>query len=333
MVSPFPESSSSPGQGSILAKILPNGMSGLEKITYQYPLKLISPAPVAGQASVLVFLLSYGGGLVGGDSVNLSINLCPKARLSLVTQGHTKIFKSTSPDVVTRQTMNVQVSDGAALCLLPDPVQPFEKSVYEQTQVFRVAASGSLCLLDWVTQGRIARGEDWGFVRWTGLNEVWAAEGGNGADSKDRLLLKDAVLLGGDKNRPLGGSLRQTMHGLAVVGTLILSGPAMKGLGEFFLAEFAALPRLGGRDFGATGTEGEVDRGGDGSTRDGWRSERTKMEKQNRVLWSAANVRSCVVIKFGTPSVEGARLWVGSMLAQERTISTLFGDHALMCVR
>ena len=77
-------------------------------IAYQYPLKLISPtSPSGGQKSVVVFLLSYGGGLVGGDSVKLGIEIRAGASLSLVTQGHTKIFKSPSPEVVTSQTMTV----------------------------------------------------------------------------------------------------------------------------------------------------------------------------------------------------------------------------------
>jgi urease accessory protein len=156
MNSPFPPSSSSAGEGHIVVKPLPAGGSGLETITYQYPLKLISPSPSAHQKSVLVFLLSYGGGLVGGDSVALSIHVKQGSKLSLVTQGHTKIFKSATPDIVTSQTLDVHVDDGAALCLLPDPVQPFESSVYAQKQVFHVKPQSSLCFLDWVTQGRAA---------------------------------------------------------------------------------------------------------------------------------------------------------------------------------
>ncbi|TDZ22359.1 Urease accessory protein UreD [Colletotrichum orbiculare MAFF 240422] len=188
MESPFPKSSSAAGEGHIIAQLLPNGLSGLEGMAYQYPLKLISPSPAADQKCVLVFLLSYGGGLVGGDSVNLSIRVRAQAKLGIVTQGHTKIFKSPSPDIITRQTLNVHIDDDAGLCLLPDPVQPFEGSVYEQTQIFTAAPRASLCLLDWVTQGRTARGEDWGFVKWTGRNEVWSSPEGAGADAKELMV-------------------------------------------------------------------------------------------------------------------------------------------------
>ncbi|KAF9869479.1 hypothetical protein CkaCkLH20_13076 [Colletotrichum karsti] len=162
MDSPFPKSSSVAGEGEIVAQILPNGLSGLQTMSYQYPLKLISPSPAADQKCALVFLLSYGGGLVGGDSVNLTIRVLPEAKLGIVTQGHTKIFKSPSPDVVTRQKLRVYIEDDAGLCLLPDPVQPFDGSVYEQTQIFIAAPTASLCILDWVTQGGSRSSGGWG---------------------------------------------------------------------------------------------------------------------------------------------------------------------------
>lgn len=328
MTSPFPKSSSSPGVGRIVTKLLPNNVPGLESITYQYPLKLISPDAKLDQKSVLVFLLSYGGGLVGGDRVNLTISVLPGSRLSIVTQGHTKVFKPLSPGVVTSQKLHVEISDGAGLCLLPDPVQPFEDSNYEQVQIFKLAGNASLCLLDWVTQGRFARGEDWDLHRWIGRNEVWIS--GRVADTQDRLLVRDAVILEGSTQKSRPGSLRDTMHGNAVFGTLILRGPLTKSLGEFFLSEFAALPRLGARDFRTTEEkEKEVTH----SPLERWRISRLKQETIDKVLWSAAHVRGCVVVKFGASTVEAGRNWIGSMLIQEGSVASNYGEDALMCVR
>ncbi|KAL2256911.1 hypothetical protein VTK26DRAFT_931 [Humicola hyalothermophila] len=277
--------------------------------------------------SALVFLLSYGGGLVGGDNVNLKIDVETGARLSLVTQGHTKIFKSATPDIVTRQTLNITIASNAAVCLLPDPVQPFADSVYEQFQVFRLARKASLCLLDWVTQGRTARGENWSFVRWVGRNEVWTVT--DGPPVRERLLARDSVILDGRQTRRELPALRESMHGVGVIGTLVLRGPLMQSLGDFFLSEFAALPRLGARDFNDAKrtTDASV------SGREKWRADRLQMEKESKLLWSAANVRGCVVVKFGAPEVEAGRLWIGSMLAQEGSIAQNFGYQALMCVK
>ncbi|OAQ98247.1 hypothetical protein LLEC1_00775 [Akanthomyces lecanii] len=328
MASPFPQSTPTAGGGSIVAGPLPSGGTGLEIMRYQYPLKLISPSPSSNQSSVLVFLLSYGGGLVGGDSVDLSVTVKRGSKLSLVTQGHTKVFKSPSRAVLTSQVMRVEIEAGGAMCLLPDPVQPFEESVYSQTQVFRTSLGSSLCLLDWVTQGRTARGEDWSFLQWTGRNEVWLLDG---AGSDDRLLVRDKVILAGDGGSSGDGSLRQVMHKMGVFGTLILRGDLMKPLGDFFLAEFAALPRLGSRDFRTAEARKAAD---DSMTEhEQWRSWRIDMETVEGVLWSAANVRGCVVVKFAATAVEAGREWIGSMLLREGSIEANFGEDALMCVR
>ena len=329
MESPFPKSSSSAGDGCIIARSLPAGGTGIETLTFQYPLKLISPSSRVNEKSALVFLLSYGGGLVGGDHVNLSIEVKKGARLSIVTQGNTKIFKSPSPTVSTRQTLHVYIEEEGAFCLLPDPVQPFEQSVYAQTQIFKAAKASSLCLLDWVSQGRAARGEDWSFVSWTGRNEVWLT--GLGTTSRSRLLVRDLINLSAKDSLDLGRPLKETMHKLGVFGTLILRGDLMQPLGEFFLSEFTALPRIGSRDFR---TEEDRRKEDDNMTdHKRWRTRRLEMEKHKGILWSAAQVRGCVVVKMGCSTVEAGRDWLSSMLVREGTVEDVFGDQALMCLR
>lgn len=76
MASPFPVSFSKPGEGHLIAHLLPHGISALTKATFQYPLKIITPpSPAGSQKSALAFLLTYGGGLVGGDQVNLKVRI------------------------------------------------------------------------------------------------------------------------------------------------------------------------------------------------------------------------------------------------------------------
>ncbi|KAJ8122793.1 hypothetical protein ONZ43_g1100 [Nemania bipapillata] len=303
MDSPFPKSSSSPGEGRIVVDLLPNHTSTLGHISYQYPLKLISPSPKVDQASVLVFLLSYGGGLVGGDQVNLSIEVQSGAKLSIVTQGHTKVFQSVSPDVVTRQNLKVHLKKGAALCLLPDPVQPFESSVYEQVQIFNIALGASLCLLDWVTHGRSARGENWSLTRWVGRNELWACDTPD--LSKSRLLVRDTIILDSLERSTQLQTLQESMYKHAVVGA---------------------------RDFRSTETR-EKEAASPQLPIQSWRATRLAQERESNLLWSAASVRGCVIVKFGAATVEAGRNWIGSMLLQEGSIGREFGEQALMCVR
>jgi len=326
MSSPFPPSASTPGEGKIVAQLLPQNISALSTISFQYPLKLISPSPTSLQRSVLVFLLTYGGGLVGGDQIILTIDVKTNAKLSIVTQGHTKIFKSPSRGVVTRQQLQVKIAAGAGLCLLPDPVQPFEASVYEQSQKFTLDETASLCLLDWVSAGRIARGEDWDFRAWSGRNEVWAA------GVKPRLLLRDNVILEGDSIDNHDNVLKRKMHNLDIFGTLILCGPLVEALSSFFLSEFAALPRLRAQDFRSQeriDSDSKIALSG----QELWRQSRLQQEKESGLLWSAAKIRGCTVIKFGSLTVEGARTWIGGMIKEDGSIERHFGEDSMICIK
>ena len=169
--SPFSPSTASAGVGDIKLSLLPPGRQVLTSCTYQYPLKLIAPDPHHAHEDkhvTVVFLLTYGGGLVGGDKINLRVELDDLTRLVLVTQGSTKLFKSPSRAVASGQTLDVKIGKGAAMCYLPDPTQPFAESVYEQKQTFYVEPDGSssLLMLDWVSEGRRAQGESWKLWEW-----------------------------------------------------------------------------------------------------------------------------------------------------------------------
>ncbi|RDL39779.1 UreD urease accessory protein [Venustampulla echinocandica] len=329
MVSPFPPSTSEAGEGRLVAELSPQKTSTLSTVAFQYPLKLISPSISPNQKSVLVFLLSYGGGLVAGDQIHLTIIVKKSAKLSIVTQGHTKIFKCPSPEVITRQKLHVSIAEEAALCLLPDPVQPFGSSIYEQSQVFVVAESGSLCLLDWVSEGRTARGESWDLWSWSGRNEVWSS---SQLGKKSRLLVRDKVVLGAKSVNGQEKTLKREMHGLQIFGTLVLKGPLLEPLAAFFLKEFSALPRIGGRDFRSQDMK-DKDNTLVLSSQEVWRRDRLQQEVSDGVLWSAAKVRGCTIIKFGARSVESGRLWIGDIIREEGSVSRCFGEDATMCLR
>lgn len=134
--------------------------------------------------------------------------------------------KSSSP--VTCQRMTVQVSKGATLYLLPDPVTCFKHASYNQLQTFHLEDDASLIVLDSFTSGRKSLGEEWKFWRYYSVNDVWV----NG-----RHVTKDVMLLeqeneGGVKNSRWDGVLpvRKLADRLApysCYATTILYGPAM----------------------------------------------------------------------------------------------------------
>lgn len=346
--SPFVSSVASPGKGKAVLSILPPSVPTLTTLTYKYPLKLLSRIPgftpsesVAGEDAtrpVHLYLLTYGGGLLPGDHIDVSITLEPRARLVVTTpQGSTKIYKtpperrgSGKPavldDGMSRQTLDVHIGSQAGLCYLVDPSAPFKDSRYEQVQVFTVDAfqSGlnrsSLCILDWVTQGRTARGENWDFQIWKGRNEVWSEDKATG---KRRLLLRDSLVLDDESanrhpnkqasSQP-GELVRERTHPHGVLGTLILYGPMFDQLGSFFMETFTSQPRIGGRNWSSTST-----------------LEPSRM--QDKVTWTSARVRAgFVLIKFGAKDLEAAREWLGSMIRKEGSIAREFGEEALFCL-
>ncbi|ETN41852.1 uncharacterized protein HMPREF1541_03791 [Cyphellophora europaea CBS 101466] len=311
--SPFATAPQPPGTGEILLGLLPPDRQSLKTINFQYPLKLIAPDPhrSADEKHVtIVFLLTYGGGLVGGDRIQLKVELEDHARLVLLTQGSTKIFKSPTRASITGQVLDIKIGSGAALCYLPDPTQPFAESVYEQKQTFYVDDSGksNLLMLDWVSEGRKARGESWSLWGWKGRNEVRAFD----EKSKGRLLLRDAVTL---TDGTLGGvGLTHKTNDLGIFGTLIIYGPLFANLGKFFMESFKSQPRIGAKDF----------------TDDGKPDHK---HKDNGLLWTAANIRGFVLVKFGAADLDVARQWLGNLLKLEGTVERHFGHQALLCLR
>src|SRR5579859_799366 len=107
------------GKGHIVVRRYGIDQQVLSTLSFQYPLKLISPRGL-GQPCTSVFMMSYGGGLVGGDQIDLSVNVQAGCKLALLTQGSTKIFKQrkatdiqiTASPTVTSQSMKVVIEEG-----------------------------------------------------------------------------------------------------------------------------------------------------------------------------------------------------------------------------
>ncbi|KAF8898876.1 UreD urease accessory protein-domain-containing protein [Infundibulicybe gibba] len=198
------------GSGNIVLSSYGSSVA-FSELSSAYPLKLLSPRTSQDITNVAItYILSYGGGLVGGDQINLSVKVESNAMLVLLSQGSTKVFKtrggqrlaSVRPDTAklgplvidtdgtssppTAQTMDFVVADRAGLFLLPDPVTCFRAASYNQVQTFRLSKDASAVILDWVTSGRMFMGEEWVFSRYYSSNEVWV---------DDTRVVWDAVLL------------------------------------------------------------------------------------------------------------------------------------------
>ncbi|KAF8421023.1 UreD urease accessory protein-domain-containing protein [Tirmania nivea] len=305
----FSPSSRTPGQGFIHATLLPPRSFTLSSFEFAYPLKLISSSEPTGKC-LTIFILSYGGGLVSNDKINLKVVLEESVKLCLLTQGSTKVFKLRPGDTLTAQTMIVDLAPHSALLLLPDPVQPFGASVYSQTQTFNLPKdnTASLVILDWVSEGRTARGEKWELKKFSSRNDLFE-EGHEDLPNGRRLLLRDSLILHGDDSDHAGNrgpeSLSSKLGGLSCVSTLIIRGPRFTNLAASILRRFELEPRIGSGGKGWNWDKNRQDEGNKSQFRD--------------ILWTAAIVRGFVLVKVSAKELEEARRFLRDLLLQGRS--------------
>lgn len=309
-----------PGLGELEIRAFLNS-SSIATLSSAYPLRLNSPPARTHARAAIVFMQTYGGGLVAGDHVDLHVKVRPKARLVLLTQGSTKVYKTPSKDLCTEQYMTTTLEEGAALVLLPDPVQPFKGSSYKQHQAFYIhPQQSSMVFLDWVSAGRAARGEFWEFFQWRGRNEIWSLPGktNTGQTTPQRLLLRDNIILDGMTD--LEQSYRNEMDDLGVFGTLIIRGPLFQTLGQFFLEEFKRLPRIRGKPSVVAAAAAPC-------------SSTSLSSSPSRLIWTAASIRGFVMIKIGAKEVDEAKQWLRGMLERDGTVEREFGKHSLLSLQ
>ena len=76
-----------------------------------------------------VYAATLGGGLVGGDDIQLRADVTAGARALLTTQASTKVYRSLRP---SRQGLTATVDAGALLAVVPDPVVCFADADFTQ---------------------------------------------------------------------------------------------------------------------------------------------------------------------------------------------------------
>jgi urease accessory protein len=119
------------------------------------------------------------------------------------------------------------------------------------------------------------------------------------------------------------GTFAERMDQIGVFGTLILHGPMFESIGKFFMQEFEAMPRIGARNWDGQKEEEHMSD----------RKRREEQEKKDGLLWTVAQMRGFVLVKFGSREVEGIKRWLYAMLRAEGSVEKHFGERALLCLR
>ncbi|KAF9577105.1 hypothetical protein BGW38_007896, partial [Lunasporangiospora selenospora] len=127
-----------------------NSLTQIDSLRAAYPIKLLSPAS-ANTASNhhqqqqqeqqeqpkkpiptpprIVYMITYGGGLLADDHPDLQLVISRYAKLLILGQGNTKIYKAPKPDhPPASQTLHSTVGPGALFLFLGPPVVACEDS-------------------------------------------------------------------------------------------------------------------------------------------------------------------------------------------------------------
>jgi urease accessory protein len=145
------------GRGAIVARLDASASprTVLARVHASSPLRFLRPT-FPGTRAACVCLVTFGGGLVDGDAIDLDIVVEPGATLVVFTQSTTKAFKGRS-----QQTVRAEVH--GTLVFLPDPVACYRASRYRQRVDIDLRDRGSAVVLDGFTSGRAAYGDRWAF--------------------------------------------------------------------------------------------------------------------------------------------------------------------------
>ncbi|KAI9500159.1 UreD urease accessory protein-domain-containing protein [Coemansia spiralis] len=334
-----------PGEGRIDCQVTAGRLH--QTVSSAYPLKIISPQAVPNPTEpntdskerllpAVSYILSYGGGIVHGDQIHVDVRSGTGSALMILTQGSTKVYrrragrppsflKNEKKDTVydsnqTYQTMLIDVEPQALVCLLPDPVTCFEGALYNQRQAVRLhsTSTSSLVLLDWMTSGRMSRGERWAFSKYLSINVVAILDGlqnkkrqGQNHDSwigESRIIIRDALLLENTSNEqsPSESSFARRLSSIDAFAYLLVLGPAVSVIADLLRKEHMEQRIKPFRPNNKVPESDEVD-----------------------VQWSVSDIDECdikgVAVRIAGPNTENVKAWIKRRLAP---LQYIVGDSA-----
>lgn len=150
------------------------------------PLRVLFPTPEPDDVP-LAALVNVGGGLAGGDSLEVAVRLEAGTGACLTTPAAEKVYRSTGD--ATRLDTVLEVGAGATLEWLPQETILFDGARLERRMQARLAPGARLLAAEMLVYGRVARGEQLGHGALFDSWRLWR---------DGRLHWADAAELGGD---------------------------------------------------------------------------------------------------------------------------------------
>jgi urease accessory protein len=137
---------------------LREGRTRLSDLYQRDPCRVLFPEPEPGEPPLAV-LVTTSGGVTGGDSLAMAIDLGPGASAVATTQAAEKIYRAAKGAGPCAIDVAVGVKEGAALDWLPQETIVFEGARLRRRTMADVAPGGALLACEMVVLGRAASGE------------------------------------------------------------------------------------------------------------------------------------------------------------------------------
>jgi urease accessory protein len=220
------------------------GVTRLVHLHQRDPLRVLFPAPAAGDPPVAV-IVTTSGGLVAGDRLEVEVGLAPGAAAHVTASAAEKVYRSTGRTTTIKQTLSI--GRGAILEFLPPETILFDGARLRRETIVDLASGSAFLGGDIVVFGRRARGERFtsGFLR-----EVWEVH------CDGALVWGDALHLEGDVGRIIDDPA--CFGGAAAFATMILSPPAGDARSLLDAARIVQSCAITGLRAGATAIAGLV---------------------------------------------------------------------------
>jgi urease accessory protein len=134
------------------------GRTTLTSCEQRPPLRVVRSFP-SGESATLAHMHNLSGGVLGGDLLELSVEVRDGAHAQLTSTGATRLYRCRPGAPAALQQQRFRVGQGALLEYLPDELIPFSGSRYRQETVIELSDDAGLFWWESVAPGRAARGE------------------------------------------------------------------------------------------------------------------------------------------------------------------------------
>lgn len=139
------------------------------------PWHLLPPIYLDETGSAYTLLINPSGGLVGGDSLSINMNLDRNTHVLISAPSANRVYRSDGK--LSEQIINITVGPGAILEWLPEHTIPFAGSRFRQSIHATLAPGATIVLWDALASGRMARDERWAFTDLENEIQITTASG------------------------------------------------------------------------------------------------------------------------------------------------------------